>query len=626
MEPRELDELRRFLADKGAADLFEYLKLARDSSGDAAAKAIKERRAWAQARQSNAKYRQEALWLIKNVKLMRKVLLEERPSYLRELDDRDHARKADILRPFIQGAIAEGVLTSRAEAAILDQGAALGLNEDTTRRLLDEMVELYGARRATHSIPTDTVPFVDHYAILGVPRDAELSAVEQAYQARYQAARQGKDPRHAEAEYARLDAAWATLKSPASRAAYDTIWEREVGAQPPSHSPTGAEDGAAAEAQLEAQATPFKLKNEPESRPTLSLQGGPPPAPSGLRAQRTLDIGEGSAPVRVSTGPHIVVEGGERRELEVGTSVHEEKLVVRKVGSGRLKARASCSPSDWSSVSPEVLSSSEAEQTLTLRIDPSKMTSSTGTVRLVVASGLNERRTVTFSVTRPRRLPWVGILVGGVLAAAATAAAVLLPGWLSPPEPPPPPTAVLDVSVDPPFGEVWVDGKLRSSEGGLRLAEGLTEARELSLLVRREGFSEWTSTVQVTPGQTTTVAASLELNDPMDFAPDEEKVEGEIDARETRSRIQARSGALERCLLDHTRTPAGERYTVEIESLITPSGSIRGTRMTADPPPSKAMTSCLHRELRAIPLPLFQGDYATHRTTVSVVVPAADSP
>jgi hypothetical protein len=626
MEPRELDELRRFLADKGAADLFEYLKLARDSSNDAAAKAIKERRAWAQARQSNAKYRQEALWLIKNVKLMRKVLLDERPGYLRELDDRDHARKADILRPFIQGAIAEGVLTSRAEAAILDQGAALGLDEDTTRRLLDEMVELYGARRATHSIPTDAVPFVDHYAILGVPREAELSAVEQAYQARYQAARQGKDPRQAESQYARLDAAWATLKSPASRAAYDTIWEREVGAQQPSHSPTGAEDGAAPGAQLEAQATPFKLKNEPESRPTLSLQGGPPPAPSGLRAQRTLDIGESSAPVRVSTGPHIIVEGGERRELEVGTSVHEEKLVVRKVGSGRLKARASCSPSEWSSVSPEVLSSSEAEQTLTLRIDPSKMTSSTGTVRLVVASGLNERRTVTFSVTRPRRLPWVGILVGGMLAAAATAAAVMLPGWLSPPEPPPPPTAVLDVSVDPPFGEVWVDGKLRSSEGGLRLAEGLTEARELSLLVRREGFTEWTSTVQVTPGQTTTVAASLELNDPMDFAPDEEKVEGEIDARETRSRVQARAGALERCLLDHTRTPAGERYTVEIESLITPSGSIRGTRMTADPPPSKAMTSCLHRELRAIPLPLFQGDYATHRTTVSVVVPAVDSP
>jgi hypothetical protein len=626
MEPRELDELRRFLADKGAADLFEYLKLARDSSEEVATKAIKDRRAWAQARQSNAKYRQEALWLIKNVKLMRKVLLDERAAYLRELDDRDHARKADILRPFIQGAIAEGVLTSRAETAILDQGAALGLDEDTTRRLLDELVELYGARRATHSIPTDAVPFVDHYAVLGVPRDAELSAVEQAYQARYQAARQGKDPRQAEAQYARLDAAWATLKSPASRAAYDSVWEREVGDHLPTTGSVGAGPDAPPEPQLEAQTTPFKLKDEPASRPTLSLQGGPPPAPSGLRAQRTLDIGEGSAPVRVSSGPHIIIEGGERRELEVGTGVHEETLVVRKVGSGRLKARASCSPSEWSSVTPEVLSSSETEQTLTLRIDPSKMPSTTGTVRLVVASGLNERRTVTFSVARPRRLPWGAILGAGLVAAAAAAAAVLLPDWISPPEPPPPPTAMLEVSVDPPYGEVWVDGKLRSSEGGLRIADGLTEAGELSILVRREGFTEWTQTVEVTPGETTTVAASLELKDPMDFAPDEDKVEGQIDARETRSRLQARSEALERCLLDHARTPAGERYTVEIESLITPSGSIRGTRLAADPPPSKAMTACLHRELRAIPLPLFQGDYATHRTTVSVVVPAADAP
>ncbi len=625
MDPRDFDTLRTFLATVGAADLFDYLKLERGASGDAAAAAIKKRRGWAQGQQSNPKYRQEALWVIKNVKLLRTALIDQRAAYIAELDGRDHARKADILRPFIQGAIAEGVLTSRAESAILDQGAALGLDEDATMRILDEMVEQYGARRATHSIPTDLDTFTDHYAVLGVTQDADLAAIEQAYQARYSAARQLPDPAQAEAQYARIDAAWATLKAPASRAAYDARWQDELQATATTLPPDDAPDEPP---ELEASPTPFRLKDTPADagNRTLSLQDGPPPTPTDLGQKRTLDLGDGSAPVRVSSGPRIQIEGDETRSLDLGKTPHVETLTVRKVGKGRLKARASCTPSEWASVSPELLSSTAAEQPLKVTIDPSKMPGTSGTVRVVVASGLNDRHTVTIAVTRPRSLP-VGAISGGLLlAGAAAAAAVVLPDLLSPPPPPAAPSATLAVRIDPPFGEVWVDGELRSSEGALTLREGLTEAGPVNVLVRREGFAEWSREVPLTPGETSTVEARLELRDPMDFHPEDDQVEGTLDAREATKRIGARKAALDQCLLDHARVEPGERYTLELDALVTPSGSIRGTRMTADPPPSKALTACLHRELRAIPLPMFQGDYATHRTTLSVVTAAPETP
>ena len=626
MDPQDFDQLSTFLSTVGKADLFEYLGIARDAAEDATIAAIKKRRGWAQSQQSNPKYRHEAIWVIKNVKLCRRALLEHRDGYIAELDGRDHARKADVLKLFIQGAIAEGVLSQRAEEAILDQGVALGLTEAATGRVLDEMLASYSARRIS-TLPDDELDFIDHYSVLGVDKSASLGAIEQAYQARYATARQLTDPVAAEKQYAQLDDAWSTLKSPASRAAFDERWEVEASAIAEAELDSFSLEPTT---ELEHQPTPsFRLREgqEESGERRLSLSsGGPPPAPAGLGGARTLDIGDGTNPVRVTSGPRLMVEGGEQRTIEVGWDPHVEQIIVTRAGNGRLKARASCAPVDWAEVSPEHLDPEATEQHITVRIDPRKMPAQSGTVRIVIASGLNDRRNITLSVSRPKKFPFRMVAIGGLLATAATLAAVFLPGLLKPKPEPQRPTARLEVQADPPYGEIWVGGELRNSGGALILSEGLTSAQTLAVAVRHEGFGEWTQSVDVTPGETTKVTATLELRDAMDFNPEPDQVQGDIDTVATARRIAPRQAALDACVQQHSPGPAGEVLTVTIEAIITPSGEVRGTRIEADPPASKKLVHCLHRELRAIPLPMFQGDYAIHRITLNVAIDDGGTP
>lgn len=80
--------------------------------------------------------------------------------------------------------------------------------------------------------------FKDYYAALGVPRDADAEAIKKAYR---KAARQhhpdvSKDP-GAEARFKEVAEAYATLKDPEKRAAYDQLGKRRSGEDftPPPH-------------------------------------------------------------------------------------------------------------------------------------------------------------------------------------------------------------------------------------------------------------------------------------------------------------------------------------------------------------------------------------------------------
>lgn len=89
--------------------------------------------------------------------------------------------------------------------------------------------------------------YKDYYAALGVPRDADAEAIKKAYRklARQHHPDVSKDP-EAEARFKEIAEAYATLKDPEKRAAYDSLGQRRSGEEfrPP---PEWAYDGGAGE-------------------------------------------------------------------------------------------------------------------------------------------------------------------------------------------------------------------------------------------------------------------------------------------------------------------------------------------------------------------------------------------
>jgi hypothetical protein len=145
---KKLSAVEAFLQQRGATDLYAYLKLTDDADLAEVEAALKKRRRWAQGQQSNPKYRSEAVWLIKNLSTLHHVLLEQGADYRSHLDSARSAEALATLEPFILGALADGVLTAKAEAVLLARGMEMGLSEPAMLRRVEVLMCEHGAQRS----------------------------------------------------------------------------------------------------------------------------------------------------------------------------------------------------------------------------------------------------------------------------------------------------------------------------------------------------------------------------------------------------------------------------------------------------------------------------------------------
>ena len=111
MDPRDLKEVDTLLGTVGKTSLFEYYEVDPHSEDDVLDQAVKKRRSWAQGQQANPKFRTEALWLIKHNALVRRVMVDHRGEYLREIEQRVQRQRLKELSTFIRGTLASGKLT-----------------------------------------------------------------------------------------------------------------------------------------------------------------------------------------------------------------------------------------------------------------------------------------------------------------------------------------------------------------------------------------------------------------------------------------------------------------------------------------------------------------------------------
>ena len=219
MESSDLNHIDQFVLGAGSESLFEYFEVSPDSPEEEKVHALDTRRRWAQGQQSNPKYKQEALWIIKHQALCREAVLDDMASYLAHIQENEALQQLADLGHFIEGALDHGEIGLGGVQKVLEQGAKTGLTVPRIQERIDQVLAEHGAlRREAHD-----EAFVDHYEILGIHPTSSIEEAEQAYRERYQEARREGNTRTATQHFARLDQAWDVIGSETFRAAFDVL-------------------------------------------------------------------------------------------------------------------------------------------------------------------------------------------------------------------------------------------------------------------------------------------------------------------------------------------------------------------------------------------------------------------
>lgn len=617
MTPRDLEEIRRFLTSVGKATLFEYFGIATDAPDDDVQAAIKKRRSWSQGQQSNPKYRQEALWVIKNVSRCRRAMVDERLEYLAATRSASQQKELEVLDLFILGNLTDGVLSARGQRAIVEQGEAQGLPGHLVEERLETMLIEQGARR--EGDPT-AGPFVDHYAVLAVHPDAPLNDLERAYRDRYHAARQLPDPREGERVYEELDAAWEVLRNPGTRARYDERRRDELGDEP---APTASPAPAPSRGLRLGGGSP----DEPSSTGLrLGDDGSAPRPPAGVKAGQTLGLSGGqSRPSRPRRGSRLDLDGPDTVHIKVGRAGGSTTLTVRKSGSSPMPGRVFVDR-DWVTLDPPRLDADATEQLITVTVDPKGMARSKAVALVTFVTDDGQRRSVTVEAEKrnstPLYIAGAVVMFGGAGVLAATQLD------LGPDEPPRVPSGTLVVSVDPPAGQIFVNGELVSTSGQASVGEGLPVGAPLRIRVEQDGFSTWAGEATLEDGQERRVEVELELTDEMTWTPSEDDIRAEVPARDLNRALGNRSRFFDGCYHNHlTGAEPGSLALASISANVSSRGWIVGLSFDDENYTSNdALQTCLKRQLRSIKLPLFTGDYAVVKHQFRYTVPDAPAP
>lgn len=226
MDSQALDEIHRFTASVEHTDLFAYIGVELDADAAAITHALRVRRSWAQGQQANPKFRQEALWLIKNIQMVKTAVLDDSQTYLKDLEQRTEHTKLETLTIFIKGILAGGELSVRGEEAIQQQADALGLDTGVVIRRIGEILAEQDAGTFDSASPPSSIPIgieedTDLYAILDAEPEYSQEDLEEAYRRRYRWARELRDTEKSSRVYEQLDEAWRVLQDPVQRAVYD---------------------------------------------------------------------------------------------------------------------------------------------------------------------------------------------------------------------------------------------------------------------------------------------------------------------------------------------------------------------------------------------------------------------
>lgn len=633
MQARDFDEITRFLTTVGHATLFEYLQVQEDAPNPTVEQAIKKRRSWAQGQQANPKYRAEALWVIKNQRIMRGALVDDRATYLEQVQSRNEERSLEVLSLFIRGSLASGTLSEAGEAAIFEQGRNLGLRESSVRQRLDELVLEHGAARGGAD------EFVDHYEALGVESTATIDEIDQAYRTRYRWARNLADKRKARDVYAQLDAALRDLKDPSRREDYDKRYAEATGRKagpeeppqaylpPPPEvtaprpepsapsigSATGGPRLAPARTSEEdyteppGSAPPVKAPRPGSDDPVTWVSsrggsGGPVPPPPQRFAGKTLSL------EAQKDGTRLELTTPTEISRTVGKKPEQIHIGLHQVGSGTVTARILADRS-WVTVEPSRLKPGARDHQVVATVHPSRMPKARGSSVVTVVPSHGPRLAVTLEIEQrggrsPVRLALGALVVAGLLGGGA---------WYisNARTPPPPQPRSLLVRPDPLSANVTI-GDTIMGEGEVRLNDAQLPDGPVKVKVELNGFATYEEAVFPKPGDPVILAPKLELVAPMDFIPSEGQQASALETNKVRQTLETQAALFDACF-----SPEDPRF-LSLDGYVSAIGKVEGLKVIDPETPDPTLVTCISRGLRAATFIIDnpEADYWTFRATL----------
>jgi hypothetical protein len=560
MDSRNLDLADQFCKLVGKPHLLAYLGLTEDASPEAAKKKLKARRKYMQGMQSNPKYKNEAIFLIKNFSALTQVL-DTPVQYLKDAKRRAESQHLPVLEMTIKGVLTGGSLTHEQEDYLRRNALELGVSDVTFEEVLDRLCRESNVDRASAAltITPEELKSVDFYHLLGVPRHASRDEIYARYRAKKEETANISDPRQRESTRTRVEKAWKVLSDPETRQRYDLSWTRTG---PPARNRTVARPVQA------ATAPPIRLRDQDPSQP-------PPTGPS-LAPARMEVLSERKQTIPIAGKPITI------------------SIEVRNGGELPLRGTVRSDVS-WLKVLTTALKPEAKHQSVRVQLVPSLVDgrSDTGTVTLVSEGG----QTADVEFTAVRKSPqYLMFAAGGAGLGLLVLAGIFLVFWLGA-------STEYVIEVDPWADEILLDQKLIGSRTDRVVLES-PPLGEATIVVLHPNFGREARDIIIEPGGR--VLIDLDLEAPMDFRPTSDMERGNLDLE----LVNAIKPRLDLCLRSGLTSTSGLSGVLRIH--IGQNGIAQGLEAKGDVLDSPAIMDCLKRQA-AGPIfpPIKDGDYAT---------------
>ncbi|MBN2799625.1 MAG: J domain-containing protein [Deltaproteobacteria bacterium] len=393
MDPRTLTLAAEFCRLVQVSDLLTYLNLGDDASPDEVRGRLAQRRKQMQGMQSNPKYKQEALFLIKNFAKLD--LIATSPNeHLEDMRRRSESTHMPVLEMTILSALSGGSLSEEQEDFLLRNALELGVSESTFREVLGRLARAHGV-----NLPGDAVAAedADHFKVLGLPKTAHRAQIRAAYEARSRALQQLSDRKKVLSAQARIDRAFAQLMATETLAEEDTS-DRPTG--PPARN---------------------RVRTEPIDQAIFNAATMPPASQrvAGPRAIEQLSRGD----LGVST-PTLVVSGPSDYSVRLRNRVVSIPVEVSLAGNRDVDAAWVHSAVEWIEVRPRQLNLDSSMQVVHLRVLPQLLPAELN--RGEVSFHTNAGRAASVVVVARRSSYLIPALVGGV---TSLIIALMALGW-----------------------------------------------------------------------------------------------------------------------------------------------------------------------------------------------------
>jgi hypothetical protein len=558
----------------GTPDLLAYLGVESDAGASESRQKLKSRRKYMQGMQSNPKYKNEALYLIKHFSALDAVLANP-TAYIKDAAKRAESVHLPVLEMTIRGVLAGGSLSPDQEEYLRRNALELGVSDQTFEEIIDRLASEAKIKRPggpPSLVPGAHTPYPEdvrtYFLLLQVHEKAGTGDIEKAYQARVAEAKLMRPGPEREALLSRLGLAWNTLKDPKTREFYEAS-QRRTG--PPAR--------------------------RRETRPDLAAT-----APPVRRTARPVAPGE-PLPSRLE------ILGDPVRQVHVGGSPVTLRIDIRNGGDLPMSGQVT-RDEPWLIIETPEIDPNLKEQTIIVHVSPDMLPGDQDTGRVTLQTQSGERASITFEVQRVSSMRRV--IQFGVALVVSVGLAVLLGslimGLLHDP-------GSLAISVDPYAESIQVDGVSLGS--GERVVLDSLPDGPLTLQVTQPGFRPYTRSLNDIDRDLGQVDVVLELVNVLDFEPTRKMKRGAFSQEEATAVVGTRAAGFDRCI--RTSAVPGQILTGTIRVHISDEGKAIGLQVDGKNTELPAVRKCLERQAAVLAFrPLTEGDYATVRYSYSV--------